>query len=853
MKVTESASNLERSSQADAAVAAFKAGARWVTIVGAPGAGRRWLARRIAAASLRVPGRGSSRAVRVGRVVQVAWGELRERSAPLEDECVRLAPELDARGAAPEAIVLVVEGVPAGSHGAKAVSALLARWSHVHILVTADHPLGDREDAVVRLEPLHDSAAVVLWETTRRTLYPKYVVEEHTLPNVIELIHELDALPGAIREAAQHPLGCEELTKRLRAGDECDGILNESTWPAFDRVIDDLSASERQVALQAALFASSFNAADLEAVMAERESQHQAMAALAQLLRRSLIVSEPPEGPHRLLNNLKRRVLATATTAERRRAERAHASWVAKRAAELTERADTADVVGTLAALDGLRDDLVAVATRAVSDLALAQAAATCLIALDVLQWTRGPVGDELDLWDALIESQSGERSIDAVSLAKLHSSRGLARTAVGRADAGLADMERAVEIASGTRDRKARAWALIHRAYAAIRVGSVALLTESVENAKPIGEALDDARISGAIADCQAALAQRGGELESAVAHAERALSLHRGVGCTRLEGVAVARLAHLALDSGNGRKALRHARAARDMHAELGSRYVEGVQRVVMGLALGAVGNGAQAIEALQAAETFCRGLGERRVTEYAKSYRGALRLVDGDIEGAIAELEPACSALQKIGAHSLALPPLAFCAFAHARSGQPERAAERLEEANGLLTQHDTPANRAVLALVNAALGEEPLEDFKAGADGQPLEVRIATLLHESVFPTPGGANINLTVHTLGYWFQHDGSARVDCRRRGALRNILVRLATDRIHQPGTGVLADELVRVGWPGLKLSEPVARNRLHVTLHRLRELGLDNILEATDEGTYAIKPDVHVSLSSAH
>ena len=657
---------------------------------------------------------------------------------------------------------------------------------------------------------------------------------------------------SSIREAAQHPLGCEELTKRLRTGVGCDGILNTSTWPSFDRVIDDLSASERQVALQAALFASSFRAADLEAVMAEHEAGHPSMAALAQLLRRSLIVSQPPEGPHRLLNNLRRRVLAAASDAERRRAERAHASWVAKQAARLTERADTEDVVGALDALDRLRDDLVAVATRASGAPALGQSAATCLIALDVLQWTRGPVGDRLDLWDALIESQRSEGSIDPVSLSKLHSSRGLARTAVGKAEAGLADMERAVEIASGTVDQSARAWALISRAYAAVRVGSVALLAASLEALEANDGALDDARINGAIEDCRAALAQRNGELESAVAHAERAISLHRSVGWTRLEGVAVARLAHLALDSGNGRKALRYARAARDLHAELGSRFVEGVQRVVVGLAIGAVGKSAQAVEELQAAETFCRGLGEQRVIEYAKSYRGALRLVDGDIEGALSELEPACTALQKVGAYSLALPPLAFCAFAHARSGQPERAAERREEANALLAQHDTPANRAVLALVNAALGDEPLQGFSAEPEGQPLEVKIAALLHGSVFPVPGAASVNLTVHTLGYWFQHDGGARIDCRRRGALRNILVRLATDRIHQPGAGVLAEELVRVGWPGLKLSEPVARNRLHVTLHRLRELGLDNILEATDEGTYAIKPEVHVSLSSA-
>ncbi len=854
----ETALDLVRTSEVDAAVAKFKTGARWITVVGAPGVGRAWLAKRLAASLLRSSGGASFRGA---QVAHVTWGAFGEANANLEDECIRIAPDLaETCDTKPQAAILVLEGVRAASDAAEAVSALLVRWPHVRVLVTADHPLGGCEDAVVRLQPLDDEAALSLWETTRRSLYQKYSVEKDAIPQVIELVRELDGLPGAIREAAQHPLPCEELSRRLRAGVGCDGILTESTWPAFDRVINDLSASERRVALHAALFASSFGAADLEAVMAETAPPHNALAVLASLLRRSLVISEPPEGPHRLLNNLKRRVLASAKAAERRRAERAHALWAARRAAALTEQADTEDVVGALDALERLRADLVAVAARGANDPALAQAGATCLIALDILHWSRGPVGDQLELWDALVEPQRGAKSdaIDPVSMSKLYSSRGLARTAVGRAEAGLADTERAVEVASGTSDGVAHAWALLYRAYAAIRVGSAALLADSLKRVSSISEVRDDARISGATADCRAALAQRQGKLDAAVRHAERALRLHRSVGCTRLEGVALARLAHLALDSGNDRKALRHAEAARDLHARLGSRFVEGVQRVVVGLAHGAAGNNARAVEELESAEAFCRGLGERRVTEYAKAYRGALRLVDGDIEGALDELEPACTALQKVGADSLALPPLAFCAFAHARSGNPERATERLEEAKRVLAEHDTPANRAVLALVKAALGKERLPDSAPDAlngersvDGAALEVKIASLLYGSVFPAPGKATATLTVHTLGQWFQHKGGVRVDCRRRGALRNILVRLATDRIHRPGIGVPADELIRVGWPGVKLSETVSRNRLHVTLHRLRELGLDNILEVTEEGTYAIKSEVRVSLSS--
>ena len=173
-------------------------------------------------------------------MAHVTWGAFGDAEGNLEDECIRLVPELvEASGTTPQAVTFIVEGARAASADAQVVSAVLARWPQVRVMLTADHALGASDEAVVRLEPLDDEAALSLWETTRRTLYPKYTVEKDAAPQVIELVRELDGLPGAIREAAQHPLPCEELSRRLRAGVGCDGILAESTWPAFDRERDE--------------------------------------------------------------------------------------------------------------------------------------------------------------------------------------------------------------------------------------------------------------------------------------------------------------------------------------------------------------------------------------------------------------------------------------------------------------------------------------------------------------------------------------------------------------------------------------------------------------------------------------
>lgn len=81
-------------------------------------------------------------------------------------------------------------------------------------------------------------------------------------------------------------------------------------------------------------------------------------------------------------------------------------------------------------------------------------------------------------------------------------------------------------------------------------------------------------------------------------------------------------------------------------------------------------------------------------------------------------------------------------------------------------------------------------------------------------------------------------------VALHRRREARAVLARLVAARRDQPGVAVPSAELVDAGWGGQSLDEATARNRLHVTLARLRKLGLKGSLVAADDG-YLLDPEI--------
>ena len=65
-------------------------------------------------------------------------------------------------------------------------------------------------------------------------------------------------------------------------------------------------------------------------------------------------------------------------------------------------------------------------------------------------------------------------------------------------------------------------------------------------------------------------------------------------------------------------------------------------------------------------------------------------------------------------------------------------------------------------------------------------------------------------------------------VDLSRRVSLRRLLKALADHRVGHPGDTLSFDDLVAIGWPGERIIQRAARNRLHVALSTLRRFGAD-------------------------
>ncbi len=83
-------------------------------------------------------------------------------------------------------------------------------------------------------------------------------------------------------------------------------------------------------------------------------------------------------------------------------------------------------------------------------------------------------------------------------------------------------------------------------------------------------------------------------------------------------------------------------------------------------------------------------------------------------------------------------------------------------------------------------------------------------------------------------------------VDFTRRGALRLILLGLATQRTEHPGAGISLDEVVALGWPGERVTPEAAASRVYTAIRTLRGFGLDEYLLTSDEG-YLLSTDVEV------
>lgn len=139
-------------------------------------------------------------------------------------------------------------------------------------------------------------------------------------------------------------------------------------------------------------------------------------------------------------------------------------------------------------------------------------------------------------------------------------------------------------------------------------------------------------------------------------------------------------------------------------------------------------------------------------------------------------------------------------------------------------------------------------DPLGAVVATSFEARFALRMARRMLERAGRARGGQEPRrLRVDRDGRWFEVDG-ARVDLGRRGALRRILVTLATHHATHRDRGIKQGDLAVAGWPGERVLVEAAATRVRVAIATLRQLGLRSLLLTRDDG-YVIDGDAHVEL----
>ncbi|MEZ4337917.1 MAG: tetratricopeptide repeat protein [Sandaracinaceae bacterium] len=295
------------------------------------------------------------------------------------------------------------------------------------------------------------------------------------------------------------------------------------------------------------------------------------------------------------------------------------------------------------------------------------------------------------------------------------------------------------------------------------------------------------DAHVSlGVVAYHERDLATAGRAFERAGVRYERAED-DVGRAVALANGAAIARVEQRFESARRG-----FAEAAR-LHAREGNLRGEGIARSNLANVLRCMGRHDESRACFEEALRLHRFVGNRRSEALARCFLGCLELAVGNLDEAERQLGRA------------------------------------RVDGEGVMSDADYALVVEGLADLARARGEEGVaRRHRAEAEG----------LRAQASP--------LRVAVDGSWFERDG-VRVELDRRRSARLVLAALAQVREREPGGGLDRAAMVEAGWPGERILEKAARQRLYVLVNTLRKLGLD-ALETTDEG-WRLDPAVPICL----
>ncbi len=777
-------------------------------------------------------------------------------------------------------------------------ASMVGRWRvecpELRLLVTSRELLRLEGEVVLELGPLEltvpededrPSEALQLWSAARQRMDPSYSVSTDDESALVEIVSRLDGIPLAIELAAARAnlMSTQQLRDRLNRrfdvlrGRARDRSARRATMEgALDWSWELLEPWEQTALSQCSVFRGGFSLDGAEATVSLGDDAPPVLDVL-QALRDKSLLRRVDDAPGRLTTYATIRDYGARQLRrdedDAQATERRHGQFYAALGRALVEASLGLKGADALLDLSADLDNFLAVAERAVTRAELdpreLDDALDAMAATDAVFTTRGPTGGNAELLDAVIGACDG-LDVSPSKLARALRARGLVTAGRGEIARSRADLERAVALTQDSPCEHGRA--LLDLSWTYLRERDLPQVEALCGAALEAARSVKDRQLEGmALGALGAPPKERGDDAKAAKLYRE-ALSIHRETGNRWYEGLAHTRLAILHLEHGLIREAREHAQEALTVHREFGIRVAEALMLQCLGGTAHVEGDLEEARDCYAESAELSAQLGDQRLLGTGLGYRAVAELELGDLEAAREHLEEACRTSRLIGEHRHGALFRAYAGAVEALAGSPEEALEHLDRARATLAQHADLKLEASVAVLGALVpvtraargdadareeAERQLKDALAARgtltspEKSSADVRIALRIVRHALDALEQASDSenaLRVDPSGAWFEPPSGERVDCRRRQALRRILVRLARQRVQQPSVPIAPEALIGAGWPDEKMSAASAQNRLYVTINRLRQLGLAETLQLV-EGGYRLDPDVPLAL----
>jgi len=812
--------------------------ASFVTLWGPPGAGKTRLAREHVKDSAAIwvdLAASRSRDDVVTAIASALGAAIEER-----DDAVATI----VRAAAAQHATLIADNVEQIDHEGREVLVAIARDGEARVVATSREVLGVPGEKTIAVGPLDEEDALSLFRALGGA------GDEQATRAIVK---RLDAVPLAIELAAARVpvLGVEELRVRL---DKKLDVLGPSLRATVAWSWELLEPKDQLALAACATFEAPFDAALAEAVMPLGDVE--GLDALERLRQRALVQAGAPDARGRPTLRLLETVRELVRELSPHDLARRHGEAIVARCLPLAE--DVARGSAVPAELVARRADLGAVVRR-VQDTPIVSARAA--LALAIVATATGPLDTAIAAASA---GAAAARDHDPSLAARLDLTAAEALRAIGRANEGLALAERAAEhggtLALRVRGAIKRAVGDVEGAIADIEAALARFRAEGdrAREAACLGELGAALQSKGRLADARARHAEaiaihvalgtrraeglqrsylavathRAGDCASAIALHERALAIHREVGSARLEGAEELHLGFVHHETGSPGRARAALEEARTVLARSGARGLEAFALVLAARVDADENDHASAMVRLAEAGQ-CAPAGWARLEATRRVVEGHLATARGDARAAADAYRAALAASKDVEVGFEALTP-AYLAFALARLGDAEEAAQSFDVARARVAAFENPWLPIALAVLEGRSGAT--EEAIASSS----EVRRALAFagtRRSLRVTADAAHVVLP----------DGR-ELDLSRRKNVRLILRALVDARRTRPGEALDPDALVAAGWPGERMRADAATKRLHTAVWTLRSLGLGDVL-LTDERGYRLDPSIPVDI----